>query len=67
MSFDPNTISNETTVGELRQHYGEHFAAGYGNTDKFGHVLGCAGVATLGEYLRHHDLPPSPPPPHQSV
>jgi hypothetical protein len=63
MSFDPNTISNETTVGELREQYGEHFAAGYGSTDKIGHVLGCAGVATLGEYLRNHSLPPTPQPP----
>jgi hypothetical protein len=43
--------SPKTTVGELRQKYGPHFAAGYGDQDTLGEILGRAGVATLDEYL----------------
>ncbi len=43
--------SPETTVGELRKQYGPHLAAGYGDGDKLGQLLGRAGVATLDEYL----------------
>ena len=47
-----STPSNDTTVGELRKQYGEHFAKGYGSSDKIGQVLASAGVATLEEYLK---------------
>lgn len=50
----PSTVTNDTTVGELRQQYGEDFAPGYGNTDKLGQVLGRAGVSTLEEFLSQH-------------
>ena len=43
--------SASTTVGELRKQYGSHFAAGYGDQDTLGELLGRAGVATLDEYL----------------
>ena len=50
------SVSNEqpspqTTVAELRKQYGQHFAAGYGDQDTLGELLGRAGVATLDEYL----------------
>lgn len=47
----PQQPSPQTTIGELRQQYGEHFAKGYGNQDTLGEVLGRAGVATLEEYI----------------
>ncbi|MGI4827979.1 MAG: hypothetical protein ACRYFU_07295 [Janthinobacterium lividum] len=43
--------SNSTTVGELRQQYGPHFAAGYGDQDTLGTLLGRAGVPTIEEYI----------------
>lgn len=43
--------SPQTTVGELRKQYGAHFAAGYGDQDTLGELLGRAGVATIDEYL----------------
>ena len=43
--------SPKTTVGELRKQYGPHFAAGYGEQDTLGTLLGRAGVATLDEYI----------------
>ena len=48
----PNTPpSPSTTVGELRKQYGPHFAAGYGDQDTLGELLGRAGVANVEEYL----------------
>lgn len=44
-----------TTIGELRRQYGSHFAAGYGDTDTLGRVLGNAGVSTLADYLKQHE------------
>ena len=43
--------SPTTTVGELRKQYGPHFAAGYGDQDTLGVLLGRAGVSTIEEYL----------------
>lgn len=43
--------SPSTTVGELRKQHGPHFAAGYGDEDTLGVLLGRAGVSTLDEYL----------------
>ncbi len=43
--------SPTTTVGELRKQHGPHFAAGYGDQDTLGELLGRAGVATLDEYI----------------
>jgi hypothetical protein len=48
--------SPKTTIGELRKTYGPHFAKGYGNTDTLGPLLSNAGVATLDEYLKRHQL-----------
>lgn len=52
----PTTTPNQepspsTTVGELRKQYGPHFAAGYGDQDTLGELLGRAGVATIQEYI----------------
>ena len=44
--------SPQTTVAELRKQYGAHFAAGYGDQDTLGELLGRAGVATLDDYLK---------------
>ena len=44
--------SPQTTVGELRKQYGPHFAAGYGDQDTLGELLGRAGVSTLDDYLK---------------
>ena len=55
MSTSATTPNNQpsptTTVGELRKQYGTHFAAGYGDGDTLGELLGRAGVATLDDYL----------------
>ena len=44
--------SPDTTIGELRQTYGRHFAEGYGDQDKLGQVLARAGVSTIEDYLK---------------
>ena len=41
-----------TTIGELRKHYGPHFAAGYGDSDPLRMLLVNAGVSSLDEYLQ---------------
>ena len=41
-----------TTIGELRQQHGPHFAKGYGDQDTWGEVSGRAGVTTVEEYLK---------------
>lgn len=55
MASQPSTpagqLSPKTTVAELRKQYGPHFAAGYGDQDTLGELLGRAGVATIEEYL----------------
>jgi hypothetical protein len=54
MSTQPTTPQQptpSTTIGELRQQYGPHFAKGYGDNDTLGEVLGRAGVSTLDEYI----------------
>lgn len=50
-----------TTIGELRQRYGAHFAPGYGDEDTLGQLLGRAGFNTLDEYLKqhHHSMTPN--------
>ena len=57
--FTPAATSSEasptTIVGELRKQYGAHFAAGYGDNDTLGEVLGRAGVSTLDDYLKQHN------------
>ncbi len=51
-STTPNTQpSPHTTVGELRKQYGPHFAAGYGDQDTLGELLGRAGVPTIEDFL----------------
>lgn len=54
LSSDSNPAfkpSPSTTIGELRKHFGPHFAAGYGDSDPLRMLLGNAGVSTLDEYL----------------
>lgn len=50
-SNSSSNIDPKTTVGELRKQYGAHFAAGYGDQDTLGELLGRAGAATLEEYI----------------
>ena len=55
MATTPNTpqpLSPQTTIGELRQQYGAHFAKGYGDQDTWGEVSGRAGVTTVEEFLQ---------------
>lgn len=56
MASQPTTPNAQpsptTTIGELRQQYGRHFAEGYGDQDTLGEVLGRAGVSTIEEYLK---------------
>ncbi|HVG26070.1 MAG TPA: hypothetical protein VM865_00585 [Acidobacteriaceae bacterium] len=59
MSTLPSTPnpSPETKIGDLRKQYGPHFAAGYGDGDTLGEVLGRAGVPTLEAYLAQNPRP----------
>ena len=49
----PNPNPN-TTIGELRQQFGPHFAKPHQNTDTLGMLLAHAGVNSLEEYLAKH-------------
>lgn len=43
-----------TTIAELRERYGAHFAPGYGDQDTLGELLGRAGFNTLDYLSQHH-------------
>ena len=51
MSDPSQQIPLDMTVGELRKQYGPSFAAGYGDQDPIGPILGRAGVRTVDDYL----------------
>ncbi|MBS1816056.1 MAG: hypothetical protein JSS87_14385 [Acidobacteria bacterium] len=52
MDTTNSNYTPETTVGELRQRYGRHFAEGHEDQETLGKVLGLAGANSLEEYLQ---------------
>ena len=51
----------DTTIKELRLLFGPHFAPGYEDQDRLGHLLGLGGYASLDEYLARHHIQPLQP------
>jgi hypothetical protein len=46
--------NENTRVDTLREHYGEHFAAGHRGDMHLGTLLKTAGAASLSDYLKKH-------------
>ncbi len=51
-SAAPAENTPSTSIGVLRKEFGPQFAAGYGDNDTLGELLGKAGAADLDEYLK---------------